>query len=95
MNKRAIYTALGLTLLGVATVRSQDTDYTVKITDVDKAQGYLAARFVIVPQDLRIICKGADIRKVFAGDYVKIEIRNGVFAVKGTDATCAQIGWYH
>jgi len=94
MNKRALITAVGLTLLGVA-VKGQDTDYTVKVTDVDKAQGYVVARFVVVPQDLRIICKGTDVQKVFAGDYVKLEIRKGEFAVKGTDATCNQIGWYH
>jgi hypothetical protein len=92
MNRRAIYTALGLTLLGVA-VRGQDADYTVKVTDVDKAKGYVLARFVIVPQDLRILCKGTDVNKVFAGDYVKIEIRNGKFALKTTDAVCDQVAW--
>jgi hypothetical protein len=90
---RAIFIAVCLTLLGVATVRSQDTNYSVKVTDVDKVKGYAAARFIIVPQDLRIICKG-DVQKIFVDDYVKIEIRNGLFAIKGTDTVCNQIGWY-
>lgn len=89
MNKRATFVAVCLTLLGWRTL-GQDTGYSVKVTDVDKAQGVVVARFVIVPQDLRIVCRG-DVSKVFADDYVKVVNHDGVFKIGG--ATCNEVRW--
>ena len=53
-------------------------------------QRRIEARFVIVPEDLRLVCEGA-VRKVFVGDFVKVDFREGKVWVEGLE--CKQIAW--
>lgn len=71
-------------------VLAADTTYTVKVVRVDHAAQSLEAKFIVMPEDLRIVCHG-EAKKVFAGDYVKVEFKGGKTMIAGTD--CDQIQW--
>jgi len=90
MNKRAIYCGLSLAVIFAATLKGQEADYSVKVTSVDHANEVVEAKFVIVPQDLRIVCYG-DPGKVYVDDYIKVIAKNGTFKIG--KAVCSQIKW--
>lgn len=78
-------------LLGAAWgVFAADTTYTVKVVAVDHGQQRLEAKFVVMPEDLRLVCHG-EAKKVFAGDYVKVEFKDGKTMIGG--AECNQVLW--
>lgn len=91
--KRATHYGLvflaGVTL-GAAIVRASNTNYTVKVTDTNEAEHVIVAKFVVVPEDLRIVCHG-DWGKEFVGDYVKISYKEGNFYIG--KALCKEMRW--
>ncbi len=82
--------ALAFAAAGVC--RGHDTGYTVKVVVADRAQGHFEARFMTMPEDLRIVCEG-EAPKLFEGDYVKVELDDKGFKLAGTKARCAQMKW--
>jgi hypothetical protein len=91
---RAIVLAVCL-FFGGWRLKATDADYLVKVVETDKASGYVVARFVSVPDDLRILCKGTDISKIFTSDFIKLTVnKDHLFAIKGTDAVCSSIVWF-
>ncbi len=91
MNKRAILAALALTLCGWR-LRASDTSYTVKVVSVNRNEGRVEARFVVLPEDLRLVCVGK-VDNVFETDYVKVEYKNKEVYIKG--AKCVSMLWVH
>ena len=84
---------LAAVLLPAAWACARDTGYTVKVVVADRAAGHVEARFVVMPEDLRIVCEG-EVRKVFEGDYVQMELdKDGDFSLKGTKTKCRQVKW--
>ncbi|GAC1632842.1 MAG: hypothetical protein NVS9B14_06590 [Candidatus Acidiferrum sp.] len=79
-----------LFLAAMAEPARPDTTYTVKVVVVDQAGGLVEAKFLVLPQDLRIVCHG-EAKKIFVGDYAKVEIRDGKFAIGKT--VCDQMKW--
>jgi hypothetical protein len=70
--------------------RPAETTYTVKVVVVDQGNGLVEAKFMVLPEDLRIVCHG-EAKKIFVGDYAKVEIRDGKFAIGKT--VCDQMRW--
>ena len=89
MNKRAILAALALTLCGWR-LRASDTSYTVKVVSVNRNEGRVEARFVVLPEDLRLVCVGK-VDNVFETDYVTVSHKDGFFYIRG--AKCNEILW--
>ena len=85
-----IVVALVLLLAGWAICRAQDTGYRVKVVLASGQR--MEARFVTIPEDLRLICKG-DSKGMFAGDYVKVELKDNVFTVG--KMSCTEVAWVH
>jgi hypothetical protein len=81
---------LGVLLEAAWGVFAADTTYMVKVIRVDHAAQQLEAKFIVMPEDLRLVCHG-EAKKVFAGDYVKVEFKGGKTMI--ADADCDQIMW--
>jgi hypothetical protein len=90
--KRAAILASVLTLAAIAACRAQDAGYRVKAVLVHSAERRMEAKFVVIPQNLRIICQG-DTAGISEGDYVKVDFKNGKL-VAGK-MVCDSIAWYH
>lgn len=88
---RAVWVAALLALAWASTARSRDTQYRMKVMLVDHAAKRVEAKFIIAPEDLRIVCHG-EAKAVFVGDYVKVEVnKDGQFVIAGT--TCTEMAW--
>lgn len=72
------------------TARPAYTTYSVKVMVVDHGKQRVEAKFVVVPEDLRLVCHG-EAEKTFVGDYVKVEVKDGKFQIAG--AVCTEIAW--
>lgn len=88
--KRALILAAVLLPAGWVCARGKDTTYTVKVVTVDHEAQLLEARFMVMPEDLRLVCHG-DAKKVFVGDYAKVEYKGADFAIAGT--ICKEVKW--
>lgn len=88
--KLAAMFVLGVLLGAAWGVFAADTTYTVKVVSVDHGAQRLEAKFIVMPQDLRLVCHG-EAKKVFAGDYVKVEFKDGKTTIAGAD--CDQVLW--
>lgn len=90
MNKRAIIGAA--VLIGSAlAVKANDTPYTLKVIVVNKVAGHVEAKFIVAPEDLRLICDG-DVTGIQDTDYVKVKFKDGDFYIG--KAKCGQVRWY-
>jgi hypothetical protein len=83
--------AILLALAGLAICRAEDTTYRVQAVVVDEAHKLVEAKFVIVPEDLRLVCHGI-VTKVSAGDYLKVEYKKGSGFWVGNLA-CTEVRW--
>lgn len=81
-----------LLMLGwiVTVARPSDTTYHVKVMSVDHGKQRLEAKFLVVPEDLRLVCHG-EAKKVDVGDYAKVEVKDGRFVIAG--AVCTEVAW--
>lgn len=79
-------------ILTIAVCRGQDTSYRVKVAMVSNKRQRMEGKFVIVPDDLRIICRG-DTAGISEGDYVKVEFKNG--QLMAGKMSCDSMAWYH
>lgn len=88
---RRLVTLAALILGAVAVARSQgDRSYRVKLVVVDHGQQVIEGKFVVMPDDLRIVCHG-DPGKMFAGDYVEVRFKDHkTFIGK---AECSEMKW--
>lgn len=85
-----VLVVLFIAAMYAATTHAADTTYTVKVVSVDHGNQRLEAKFIVMPQDLRLVCHG-EAKKVFAGDYVKVEFKGGKTTIAGAD--CDQVLW--
>ncbi len=85
-----LFVAALLLVATIAICQGEDTGYRVKAVMV--GNGHLEAKFVVMPDDLRLVCNG-DTKGISTGDYVRVEIKDHVFVIGKT--TCEQIKWYH
>ena len=76
----------------VLVCRGSETGYQVKAVMVSGEGRIMEAKFVVLPEDLRIVCEG-DPKGISVGDYVKLEIRSGKFYARKME--CNGIRWYH
>jgi hypothetical protein len=90
--KRAAILASVLTLAAIAASRGQDNSFRVKVAMVNSQQKRMEGKFVVMPDDLRIVCAG-DPSGMSVGDYVKVEFKNGKPVIR--KMVCDQIAWYH
>lgn len=88
--KLAALFILGILFGATWGVLAADTTYTVKVVSVDRGTQRLEAKFIVMPRDLRLVCHG-EAKKVFAGDYVKVEFKGGKTTIAGAD--CDQVLW--
>lgn len=89
MNKRAIYTGLTLLLVG-GCIKATNTGYSMKVAQVNHSIGLIEVKFIVVPDDLRLICHG-NTKQYNTGDFVKIETANG--DVHFGDIKCNAVRW--
>ncbi len=89
VNKRSIITGLTLLLVG-GYLKASDTTYTLKVAAVSQTNGEVQAKFLVTPEDMRVICHG-DTHGISTGDYIKMEVKNGLFTIAGTK--CTEIRW--
>lgn len=88
---RKIISFAALLLGAFAVCRANDSGYYMKATAVDSAQQTMEAKFVITPEELRLVCKG-DTRGISVGDYIKVERKLDKFVVGKME--CFGMKWY-
>jgi hypothetical protein len=91
VNKRALLTASLLTLCGWA-VKASETSYTLKVMAVNRTAGRIEAKFMVVPEDMRLVCYGK-VENIYETDYIKVEYKDGHVFIKG--AECTSVMWLH
>jgi len=89
MNKRAIIGAAVLFSCGWS-IKATETTYTLKVMALEKAAGRVEAKFVTLPEDLRIVCEG-DISGIMDSDYVPVTYHDGEFYIR--KAKCTKMKW--
>lgn len=81
-------------LIGVAIgwriARADDTTYRVKAVVVDESHKLLEAKFVVLPDDLRLVCHG-EVKKIASGDYLKVEYTKDGFWIG--NLACTEVRW--
>lgn len=85
-------TLAGLVLvsLAIALCRAEDTGYRMKVALI--AGNHMEAKFVQMPDDLRIACDG-DPKGLSVGDYVKMEWKKDIATVGKME--CRTMVWIH
>lgn len=88
---RKIIAFAALLLGAFAVCRANDSGYYMKATLVEPSQQVMEAKFVITPEDLRLVCKG-DTRGISVGDYIRVERKLDKFVVGKME--CFGMKWY-
>lgn len=65
----------------------------MKVTSVKQDTGDVEMRFMMVPDNLRMVCKG-DARSLSVGDYVHVYVGEPAPRIVKTEVTCEMVKWY-
>jgi hypothetical protein len=80
------------TYAGVEKMGAKDVPMLTQAVVVDGRLQSMEAKFVSMPDDLRVICVG-DTKGISVGDFVKVEWKSG--QLMAGKMKCAQVKWYH
>lgn len=91
MNIRPFILGAVLLVAGLELRASKTNEFYVKVSAVNEAKGQVETRFVVVPDNIRLVCEG-DVKNVFVGDYQRVDIKAD--APHMGKLTCNKFRWY-